>query len=97
MSLRVLTRFLDNPCVPLSNNHAERVLRGAVLGRKNHYGSRSRRGTEVAAILYSLMETAKLCGVDPHAYLEEAVRRLLADPTDILLPHDYAALTAKAA
>ncbi len=89
-----LTLFLDEPRVPLSNNDAERALRGAVLGRKNHYGSRSRRGTEVAAILYSVMETAKLCGVDPQAYLEEAVRRLLVDPTDVLLPNQYAALMA---
>lgn len=89
-----LIRFLDEPRVPLSNNLAERALRGAVLGRKNHYGSRSRRGTEVAAILYSLMESAKLCGVDPQAYLEEAVHRLLADPTDVLLPHAYMATAA---
>ena len=47
-------------------------------GRKNHYGSRSRRGTEVAALYYSLMETAKLCGVDPKRYLREAALAALA-------------------
>jgi transposase len=46
-----LTRFLDDPRVPLTNNLAERELRPVVVGRKNHYGSKSRRGTEVAAIL----------------------------------------------
>ena len=42
-------RFLDDPRLPLDNNAAERALRGLVLGRKNHYGSKSRRGTEVAS------------------------------------------------
>lgn len=46
-----LTRFLDEPRVPLDNNAAERALRGVVVGRKNHYGSKSRRGAEVAAVL----------------------------------------------
>ncbi len=45
-----LTRFLDNPCISLDNNAAERVLRGPVVGRKNHYGSKSLRGTQVAAL-----------------------------------------------
>lgn len=46
-----LTRFLSDPRIPLENNTAERANRSPVVGRKNHYGSRSRRGTEVAAIL----------------------------------------------
>ena len=50
---RGLTRFLDDPRLPLDNNRTERGLRGVVLGRKNHYGSRSRRGLEVAALFYS--------------------------------------------
>jgi hypothetical protein len=40
-----------------------------VVGRKNHYGSKSQRGTEVAALFYSLIETAKLRGEDPGDYL----------------------------
>ena len=47
---KALTRFVDNPLIPLDNNAAERALRGPVVGRKNHYGSKSRRGTQVAAI-----------------------------------------------
>jgi transposase len=47
-------------------------IRRPVVGRKNHYGSKSRRGTEVAAIFYTLLETAKLEGVDPAKYLREA-------------------------
>ena len=64
---RGLTRFLDDPRIPLDNNATERGLRGMVIGRKNHYGSRSQRGTEVAALFYSLIESAKLCGVEPKA------------------------------
>jgi len=87
-----LTRFLDEPRVPLDNNATERALRGPVVGRKNHYGSRSRRGTEVAAILYSLLESAKLCGVDPKAYLRAAALAALnGEPP--LLPHQDATAT----
>lgn len=83
-----LTRFLDNPLIPLDNNHAERGLRGVVLGRKNHYGSRSKRGTQVAALFYSLLESAKLSGVEPKSYLLKATHVAIADRTQILLPHD---------
>jgi transposase len=69
-----LTRFVDHARVPLDNNATERGIRGPVVGRKNHYGSKSRRGTEAAAILYSLIETAKLHDVNPSHYLAEAVR-----------------------
>lgn len=68
-----LTVFVSDDRVPLDNNATERGLRGPVVGRKNHYGSKSRRGTETAAVLYSLLETAKLQGVDPARYLREAV------------------------
>ena len=74
--------------MPLTNNLAERELRTVVLGRKNHYGSKSRRGTEVAAILYSLLETAQLIGVEPKAYLREATRRVITQPDVVFLPHD---------
>ena len=83
-----LTVFLDNPEVPLDNNAAERALRGVVVGRKNHYGSRSKRGTEVAALFYTMMETAKLSGVDARAYLREAATRAIKKPGTITLPSD---------
>lgn len=83
-----LTVFLDNPEVPLDNNAAERALRGVVVGRKNHYGSRSKRGTEVAALFYTMMETAKLSGVNARAYLREAATRAIKEPGAITLPHD---------
>ena len=83
-----LTEFLEDPRIPLDNNAAERSVRGAVLGRKNHYGSRSVRGTEVAAIFYSLLESAKLCGVEPKAYLRRAVYAAINDPGTVTLPVD---------
>jgi transposase len=82
-----LTRFVDDPTLPLDNNAAERALRGPVVGRKNHYGSRSERGTEVAALFYSLLESAKLVGINPEAYLHRAVQAAL-DGEPIPLPHE---------
>lgn len=73
-----LTVLLEDPYVPLDNNASERALRGLVLGRKNHYGSRSKRGTEVAAILYTVLDTARLCGLDPIQFLNYAVSKHLA-------------------
>jgi len=83
-----LTAFLDDPRVPLDNNRIERGFRGPVVGRKNHYGSKSKRGTEVAAIFYSLIESAKLCGLDPREYLLSATEAALADPGTALMPHE---------
>ncbi len=82
-----LTRFVENPRVPLDNNATERAIRGPVVGRKNHYGSKSRLGTQVAATLYTLLETAKLHDIDPAAYLAEAVRA--ADRGEVLLPWQF--------
>lgn len=84
--LEGLKLFLENPEIPLDNNLAERELRGVVLGRKNHYGSRSKRGTEVAALFYSLLETAKLVGEEPGAYLLRATRAALDAPGTVTLP-----------
>ena len=86
-----LRRFLENPHIPLSNNAAERALRGLVLGRKNFYGSRSKRGTEVAAIMYTLMECAKLANISPKAYLTAVAEAALRCPGAVLLPADFKA------
>ena len=59
------------------------------MGRRNHFGSKSRRGTKAAAIFYSLMETAKLAGIQPAEYLAEAVRRAKRNSDGVLLPWDY--------
>jgi transposase len=83
-----LTAFLDDAAIPVDNNATERALRGIALGRKNHYGSRSERGTRVAALCYSLLESAKLAGVEPATYLAEATRRAIATPGAVTLPRD---------
>jgi len=81
-----LTRFLDDPAIPIDNNGTERTMRGVAIGRKNHYGSRSLRGAQVAALFYSLIESAKLVGVDPAAYLRKAAHHAIGNPGTITLP-----------
>lgn len=88
--------FVTEPSVPLTNNAAERKLRTPVLGRKTHYGSRSERGTKVAAIFYTLVENARMCGLDPVEYLTAATERAILAPGTVTLPRDYAAELAKA-
>lgn len=81
--------FLDDPKVPLDNGEAERRIRGPVVGRKNYYGTRSERGARVASLMFSLIQTCTVQGVDPHDYLVEAVTRALADPDSVYLPHEH--------
>lgn len=83
-----LTRFVDDPRIPLDNNATERAIRGPVVGRKNHYGSKSRRGTELATTLYSIVETAKLHDLNPTEYVIAAVHA--ADRGEVLLPWQFA-------
>jgi hypothetical protein len=81
-----LIRFLDDPRIPIHTNQVERQLRSPVVGRKNHLGSKSRRGTEVAALFYSLLETAKLRGACPRAYLRTAAVAAITAPGTVTLP-----------
>ena len=92
-----LTLFLEDPVVWLDNNRTERGLRGPVIGRRNHFGSKSTRGTEVAAILYSLVESAKASGVDPISYLTAVATRAQQSPGAVLLPADFGAQQQAAA
>jgi transposase len=91
-----LTPFVDHPEIWLDNNPTERGIRGPVIGRRNHFGSKSARGTEVAAILYSLVESAKASGIDPIAYLAEVATRAKESPGAVLLPADFIAQLAAA-
>ena len=84
-----LKRFLDEPLLSPDNNDTERALRGVVVGRKNHYGSRSERGTCVAALFYSLLESAELAGVNTREYLGAALHSAI-DGEQIPLPHELA-------
>ena len=85
-----LSRFTSDPQIPLDKNATERAIRGPVVGRKNHYGSKSRAGTQIAATLYTLVETAKLHRVPPTRYLLEAVRA--ADRGEVLMPWQLTAV-----
>jgi transposase len=86
------TRFLTNGRVCLTNNAAERALRGVALGRKAWLFCGSDRGGQRAAVLYSLIVTAKLNDVDPQAWLADVLARLPAHPAhriDELLPWNW--------
>src|SRR5205814_8606319 len=70
------TRFLDDGRICLSNNAAERGLRGIALGRKSWLFCGSDRGGERAAVMYSLIVTAKMNDVDPQAWLADVLARI---------------------
>src|SRR5204862_5535190 len=74
------SRFLDDGRVCLSNNAAERALRGIALGRKSWLFAGSDRGGRRAAVMYSLIVTAKLNDVDPQAWLADVLRRINDHP-----------------
>jgi transposase len=75
-----LTRHLNDGRLAIDNNPAERALRAVALGRKNWLFAGSDRGGERAAAAYSLIETAKLNGLDPHAWLADVLARINAHP-----------------
>jgi len=75
-----LTRYLHDGRIEIDNNAAERALRGVALGRGNYLFMGSDAGGERAAAVYSLIETAKLNGLDPQAYLREVIGRIAEHP-----------------
>jgi transposase len=78
------TRFLDDGRICISNNAAERALRGVALGRKAWLFCGSDRGGDRAAILYTLIGTAKLNDVDPQAWLADVLERIAEHPSSRL-------------
>ena len=94
-------RFLADGRACLTNNAAERALRGIALGRKAWLFAGSDRGGERAAFMYGLIATAKLNDVDPQAWLADVLARIAGTPTsrlDDLLPWSWnAGATASAA
>jgi transposase len=70
------TRFLEDGRICLTNNAAERALRGLALGRKSWLFAGSQRGAERAALMYTLIQTAKLNDVDPQAWLADVLARI---------------------
>ncbi|MFL5333009.1 MAG: IS66 family transposase [Geminicoccaceae bacterium] len=78
------TRFLDDGRICLSNNAAERALRGVALGRKAWLFCGSDRGGARAAVLYTLIGTAKLSDIDPQAWLADVLQRIADLPVSRL-------------
>ena len=86
---QALTRYCDDGRIEIDNNAAERALRGVALGRGNYVFMGSDAGGQRAAAIYSLVETAKLNGLDLQGYLREVLGRIADHPInriDELLP-----------
>ena len=68
-----LKRFLTDGKIEIDNNAAERALRGVAIGRKNWLFAGSDNGGKTAAIMYSIIETAKMNNVNPYRYLRKVI------------------------
>jgi transposase len=89
-----LMRYCNDGRLEIDNNAAERALRAVALGRKNYLFAGSDRGGESAAVLYSLIGTAKLNGINPESYLRNVLSRIAEHPInriEELLPWNVAA------
>jgi hypothetical protein len=88
-----LTRYRDDGRIEIDNTAAERALRSVALGRKNYLFTGSDGGGQRAACMYTLIGTAKLCGLNPQAYLQYVLERIADHPinrVDELLPWNVA-------
>ena len=88
-----LTRYTEDGRLEIDNNSAERTVRGPAVGKKNYLFFGSDTGGERAAIIYSLVETCKLNGIDPQRYLEYVIARIADHPInriEELLPWNVA-------
>lgn len=86
------TRFLGDGRICITNNAAERALRGVAVGRKSWLFCGSDRGGQRAAVMYTLIGTAKLNNVDPQAWLADVLARIAEQPIsrlDDLLPWNW--------
>jgi transposase len=90
---KTLTRYRDDGRIEIDNSAAERALRAVALGRKNYLFAGADTGGERAANLYTLIGTAKLCGLDPQAYLQHVLTQIAQCPInriEELLPWNVA-------
>jgi transposase len=76
----VMTRFTTDGRLEICNNAAERAMRPIALGRNNWIFAGSDSGGERAALMYTLIETAKLNGLNPEAYLRQVISRIAGHP-----------------
>jgi hypothetical protein len=89
---QALTVFVDNAQVPIDNNWVENQIRPIALGRKNWLFAGSLRAGQRAAAIMSLIQSAKLNGLDPHVYLKDVMDKLPTWPNRRileLLPHRW--------
>jgi len=87
-----LSRYVADGRLEMSNNAAERAMRPPVLGRKNYLFAGSDAGGQRAACIYTIVETAKMNGVNPHAYLANVLGRIAEHPRrqlSTLLPWNW--------
>ena len=90
--IKRLRPYLDHGFLEIDNNTAERSIRAIALGRKNWLFNGSERGGRSAAVAYTLIETAKLNGVDPQTWLTHVLERIAdhkINRVDELLPWNY--------
>jgi len=90
--MKRLTPYLEHGFLELDNNTAERSIRPIAIGRKNYLFMGSDRGGKSAAIAYTLIGTAKLCGIDPQAWLTDVLSRIAdhkINRINDLLPWNY--------
>ncbi len=71
-----LLPFLEHPQIPLDTNRVENAIRPFVIGRRNWLFSQTTAGATASARLYSLVETARANGIEPHAYLSDLFAEL---------------------
>ena len=71
-----LTKFTKRTDLPIDNNAQERQMRNPVVGRKTWYGTHSKRGAKTAAVLFSIVESCKLNGLNSNEYIEAQVKNL---------------------
>ena len=87
-----LTRYIDDGRLEMSNNAAERAIRPLALGRKNYLFAGSDEGGHRVAVMYTLIETARLNDLDPEAWLADVIERITDHPinrVDELLPGNW--------
>jgi hypothetical protein len=89
---KALRRYTEAAYLSIDNNHSERQIKQLVIGRKNWLFCGSEGGAENAAILFSVIVSCKVAGVDPFAYLREVLMRMHTHPADRiheLIPREW--------
>jgi len=96
---KALRIYITDGMLEIDNNFTERLIRPATIGRKNYMFAGSHQAGQRAAIIYSLLGTCKLQGIDPARWLDDVLRRLPNHPEDNLiqlLPQSWKPLVSKA-